>query len=346
MRYRYLGRSGFRVSEACLGTMTWGSQNTRMEAWAQLDEALAAGINFIDVGEMYPIPPSPELIGGTERIVGAWLHRRGRRDQLVIASKVVGQSTKLPFLRGGRARLDAANIRPAVDDILQRLRTDYLDLLQTHWPDRRVNNFGQLDYRHEPEHDGAPLLETLEVLDRLIAEGKVRSIGVSNETPWGVMTLLRLAEKHALARISSIQNPYHLLNRTLEIGLSEVIQRGDCALLAYSPLAFGVLTGKYLDGATPPGSRLSLYPQYTRYSGPRAAAITRRYVELARNAGLDPATLAIAFVRSRPFVSSVVFGATSLAQLRANISAFDVALAPDVVAQIDAIHASEPNPCP
>jgi aryl-alcohol dehydrogenase-like predicted oxidoreductase len=326
--------------------MTWGTQNTEAEAFRQLDMAVDRGVNFIDAGEMYPIPPGPETVGLTEAIIGKWLAARGGRDKLIIAGKAVGDATrKLPFHRGGTACLDRRSIVAYVDEALQRLKTDYLDVLQSHWPDRRLNVFGQRYYRHEPQEDGTPLLETLEVMTDLVKDGKVRAIGVSNETPWGVMTLLRLADENGLIRPAAIQNAYNLINRTLEFGMSEIILRENCGLMAYSPLAFGVLTGKYLGGQRPPGARMTLYPEYTRYMGSQAHPAIRAYVQLAAQFGFDPAQMAIAFVRAQPFVSSVVIGATTGAQLATDLASADLTLPPELFSEIEALALAYPDPC-
>jgi aryl-alcohol dehydrogenase-like predicted oxidoreductase len=347
VEYSGLSNTGLRVSRVCLGTMTLGSRNSEAEAFRQLDAALDAGVNFIDLGEMYPIPPRPETIGLTEAIVGRWLASRGVRERVVLAGKAVGKVTKkLPFHRGGSARLDRRSIDAYVDEALQRLGTDRLDLLQSHWPDRSTIMFGERYYRHEPEQDGVDLLETLEVFDDLLRAGKIRAHGVSNETPWGLMRSIALAEAHNRSRPAVIQNAYNLLNRSFEVGLSEVVQREGCAVMAYSPLAFGVLTGKYLGGARPEGARMTLHPEFTRYMAPEAEAPTRAYVDLARMHGLDPVEMAIAFVLGRPFVTSVVIGATSDEQLAACLKGATRVLSPEIEADIDAIGARYPDPCP
>ncbi|MGH6884920.1 MAG: NADP(H)-dependent aldo-keto reductase [Geminicoccales bacterium] len=346
MEHSRLGRSDLEVSRICLGSMTWGEQNTEADALRQLDAARDAGVNFIDASEMYPIPPRPQTHGLAEVFLGNWLRSRGGRDEIVIAGKVVGRSdNKTPFLRGGRARLDRANIEAALDATLRRLGTDYVDLYQLHWPDRRTNNFGQRGYESAGD-GGVPLAETLQVLGDLVRAGKVRQVGVSNETPWGLMTCLRLAAELGLPRVVSIQNPYSLLNRTFEIGLSEIAIREDCGLMAYSPLAFGVLTGKYLGGRSPPGARLTLFPQYTRYSGPRAEEAVEAYVRIARRHGLDPAQMAIAFVIGRPFVISTVIGATNDAQLATALAAAALELPAEVLDEIESVHRALPDPCP
>ena len=346
MRYGALGDSGIEVSRICLGTMTFGEQNTEAEAHAQLDAAVAAGVNFIDTAEMYPVPPRAETYGLTERYIGSWLRARGGRDRVVIATKVMGPSDDLRYVRGGVNRHDRRNIEAAVDASLQRLGTDYIDLYQLHWPDRKTNCFGQLGYRHDPDDDPTPLEETLEILGALVAAGKVRCIGVSNETPWGVMRLLQLAEQRKLPRIVSIQNPYSLLNRSFEVGLAEVAHRERVGLLAYSPLGFGVLSGKYLDGQRPEGARLTRFERFQRYTREIAQGPIRAYVALARSHGLDPAQMALAYVNSRPFLTSTIIGATGLEQLTANIASIDIELPADIVAGIDAIHTAQPNPCP
>ena len=346
MRYRPLGRTDISVSELCLGTMTFGEQNSEADAFAQLDRAVAAGINFIDTAEMYPVPPRAETQGLTETYIGNWLARRGQRDKLILATKVAGPADWLPHVRGPSARLDRANITAAVEDSMRRLRTDYIDLYQLHWPDRDTNFFGKLGYQHSAQDDSVPLQETLTVLDELVRAGKIRHIGLSNETPWGTMHALALAEQHGLPRVASIQNPYSLLNRTFEIGLAEVAIREQCGLLAYSPLAFGMLTGKYLGGARPDGARLTLFERFDRYSNPQAVAATERYVDIARRHGLDPAQMALAWVTSRPFVTSNIIGATSIDQLQTNLGSIDLVLSDEVIAEIEAVHMAQPNPSP
>jgi aryl-alcohol dehydrogenase-like predicted oxidoreductase len=326
--------------------MTYGEQNSESEAHAQLDRALAAGINFIDTAEIYPVPPRAETRGETERMIGSWLAARGGRDRLVLATKVAGPAEWLPYLRGGTARLDRPNIEAALDGSLKRLGTDYIDLYQLHWPDRPTNYFGKLGYEPPEKDESVPLLETLRVLDDLVRAGKIRHVGVSNETPWGLMRTLDLAERHGLPRPVSIQNPYSLLNRTFEIGLAEVALREQCGLLAYSPLAFGVLSGKYLHGARPAGARLTLFERFSRYSNPQAEAATADYVALARAHGLDPSQMALAWVTGRPFVTSNIIGATTLEQLEANLASADLSLSEEVISGIEEIHRRQPNPAP
>ncbi|WP_456375139.1 NADP(H)-dependent aldo-keto reductase [Thiolapillus sp.] len=347
MDYRPLGNTDIRVSALCLGTMTWGEQNTRKEAHAQLDYALDQGINFLDTAEMYPVPARAETQGATESIIGDWLKKRRCRDRVIIASKVAGPGRDwLTHFRGGNNRLDRSNIESAVEESLRRLQTDYIDYYQLHWPDRKTNFFGKLGYPWPEQDDSIPLEETLEVLADLVAAGKVRQVGVSNETPWGAMRYLCLAESKNLPRIQAIQNPYNLLNRSFEVGLAEISHREKLGLLAYSPLGFGVLSGKYLDDRRPAGARLTLYPDYSRYSGPQARAATRAYVELAREHGLDPAQMALAFVTSRPFVTSNIIGATSLEQLRSNIASQELELSAELLHAVEQIHRRYTNPAP
>ncbi|TGG95721.1 NADP(H)-dependent aldo-keto reductase [Natronospirillum operosum] len=345
MEYRTLGNTDIRVSKICLGTMTWGEQNTEAEAHQQLDYALDRGVNFIDAAEMYPVPPRAETQGATERYLGSWLHRRGQRDKVVLATKVTGRSDNFPYLRDG-PRLNATQLQQALDDSLRRLQTDYVDLYQIHWPERKTNFFGQLGYQHQTDEDAIEIEETLMALDQLVRSGKVRHIGLSNETPWGVHEYLRLSEAGQGQRIVSIQNPYNLLNRTFEVGLAEMAMREQVGLLAYSPLAFGVLSGKYLGGRKPDGARLTLFDRFSRYTSEVAENASRQYVDLARQHGLDPAQMALAFVNDQPFVTTNIIGATSVEQLQDNIGSADLRLSDEVRAEIERIHLSQPNPCP
>ncbi len=346
MEYRPLGKTDLRVSAICLGTMTFGEQNTESQAHQQLDRALAAGVNFIDTAELYPVPPKAETQGRTESHIGTWLIRRGGRERLILATKAAGPGDWLPYLRGGANRLNRANIEAAIEASLRRLQTDYIDLYQLHWPDRETNFFGQLGYQPPRRDRSVPIEESLRVLDDLVRSGKVRHIGVSNETPWGVMRFLQLAEQHGLARLVSVQNPYNLLNRSYEVGLAEISHREGCGLLAYSPLGFGVLSGKYLDGARPADSRLTLFERFKRYSNPEGEAATRAYVELARQHGLDPVHLALAWVISRPFVTSAIIGATTMEQLEADLGSLEIRLGKELIESIERIHTRQPNPCP
>jgi len=347
MRYRQLSNTDLQVSELGLGTMTFGEQNTEQEGFDQLDMAVDHGVTFIDTAEMYPVPPRAETMGRTEQIIGNWLARRKRRDDVVIATKVAGPGRDwLPYIRGGNNRLDRDNIRHAVTQSLERLQTDVIDLYQLHWPDRETNFFGKLGYTHPDADDSTPLLETLQALDELVNEGKIRHVGVSNETPWGVMRLIQLAAQHNLPRPVSIQNPYNLLNRTYEIGLAEVGHREAVGLLAYSPMAFGVLSGKYLGGQRPDGARLVRFPGYDRYSNIQAQKACHDYVSLAHDFDIDPAQMALAYVTSRPFVTSNIIGATTTTQLRSNLDSVELALDAELLAEIEEIHRRHPNPSP
>lgn len=344
MRYQPLGRTGLMVSRICLGTMTFGEQNSTEDAHRQLDRAVAAGVTFIDTAEMYPIPPSARTAGATETIIGAWLKRRGDRDRLVIATKITGPGLDHLARRPRAFSRDA--IRTAIDGSLRRLQTDHIDLYQLHWPERKANYFGPLDYRHDEDSEFTPFVEVLAALADEMAAGRIRAVGVSNETPWGMMRFLAVAEAAGLPRPASVQNPYSLLNRVFEVGLAEIALRETCGLLAYSPLAFGTLSGKYLDGERPAAGRLTLFPQYRRYTGPRAVAATRLYTDIARRHGLDPAQMALAAVIRQPFVTAAIIGATTLAQLDTNLAAETLVLPPEVIEEIEAVHADNPNPAP
>lgn len=342
---RPLGRTGIRVSPIALGTMTWGQQNTEAEGHAQLDFALDQGITLIDTAELYAIPPRAETQGSTERILGSWLQARGGRDRIVLATKVVGRSSSTWFRRdGSEPRLDARNINEAIDASLRRLQTDYVDLYQLHWPDRAVAMFGgRAGARHGDE---VPVEETLDALDALVKAGKVRHVGLSNETAWGLSRFLHLAETRGQPRIASVQNAYNLLNRTYEHGLAEFHDREQVGLLAYSPLAQGYLTGKYQRGARPAGARTTLFDRGQRYQKPGTEAAIDAYLAIARDFGLDPAQLAIAWVTSRPFVTSNIIGATSLDQLRTDIAAREMRITPEIAARIDAAHQLHGSPAP
>jgi aryl-alcohol dehydrogenase-like predicted oxidoreductase len=345
MQYQTLGQSDLNVSRIALGTMTFGRQSTEAEAHEQLDYALVQGVNLIDAAEMYPVPTAAEFQGRTEQYIGNWMRQRGCREQVILATKAAGPGEMVSYLRPDLHH-DEANLRAAVEGSLTRLQTDYIDLYQLHWPDRKTNFFGQLGYQHDPSADGTPLAETLRVLGALVREGKIRYIGLSNETPWGTMKCLQLAEQLGLPRIISVQNPYSLLNRTTEVGLAEVLLREQVGLLAYSPLGFGVLSGKYAGGVRPDGSRLALFPEYKRYLTQQGMAATDAYLTLAAEQGLDPAQMALAYVNSRPFLGSNIIGATSMAQLGSNLASLQLTLSADVLAEIESIHQRYPNPCP
>ena len=348
MRYNCLGGNGPRVSVVGLGTMTWGQQNNEREAFEQMDFAKSRGINLFDAAELYPVPPRPETYGLTERYIGNWLADRGHRDEVVLATKVIGRSTGLNtpyagYIRGG-SNLNRDNIRRAVEGSLVRLRTDYLDLYQVHWPERDCNIFGKRAYLHNPKNDGVTILETLEALGELVNEGLVKYVGISNETSWGLMEYLRCSDKHRLPRIVSLQNPYNLLTRQYEIGLAEMGLRESVGLLAYSPMAFGVLSGKYLHKNMPENSRLALFKRFSRYSSASVYIATEAYAEIARKHGLSLAQMSLAFVLQQPFLGSCLIGATSIRQLQENIDAHSVRLSAEVLRDIEDVHSCYPDP--
>jgi aryl-alcohol dehydrogenase-like predicted oxidoreductase len=346
MKMQKLGQTDLNVSRVCLGTMTFGEQNTESDAHSQLDYAIERGINFIDTAEMYPVPPSAATQGATERFVGSWLKKSGKRADIVLATKAAGPNPNQTWIRGGRQNLDAANIRAALEDSLGRLGTDYVDLYQLHWPSRNVPIFGANSFDPAKERASVPIEETLAVLGDLVKEGKIRHIGVSNESPWGVSEYIKQSEMRGLPRIATIQNLYNLTARAFETTLlDEVCYREQVSLLAYSPLAFGQLSAKYIDDPKAHG-RLTIYPPTwsPRYLRPAVFEATREYAALARANGMSPAQMALAWCYSRWFVASTIIGATSLAQLKENIDAESLSLSDDVVAAIDAIHARYTNP--
>jgi aryl-alcohol dehydrogenase-like predicted oxidoreductase len=347
MQYRKLGSTDIDVSVICLGTMTWGEQNTRAEAFEQMDYAFGQGVNFFDSAELYPIPPRADSYGQTEMIIGEWLKKTGNRDRIMLASKIAGPGEGwIDHIRTGRTRFNRANLQTALEGSLRRLQVDCIDLYQLHWPERTTNFFGKLGFEPGDESDLTPVAETLTALQEFVRAGKIRHVGLSNETPWGIMRFLQAAEQLDLPRVVSVQNPFSLLNRSYEIGAAEVSWRERCGLLAYSPLGFGVLSGKYLDGARPPRARLTLFPDYTRYSSPAAEKATAAYARLAQTHGLDCAQMALAFVNTRPFLTSTIIGATTMEQLRSNIASIDLKLSPQVLEGLQAIHAAHPNPSP
>ena len=335
---------GKDVSKICLGTMTWGQQNTEAEAHEQISYALDRGINMLDAAEMYPVPPRAETQGRTEEYIGTWFKKTGLRDKYILATKAAGPNPEFHYLRGG-PRFTREQLMEAVDGSLRRLQTDCIDLYQLHWPDRYTNFFGQRGYLHR-EQPETPIDETLRALQELVAAGKIKTIGLSNETPWGTMKFLELADREGLPRVESIQNPYGLLNRTYEIAMAEVSHREDVGLLAYSPLGMGLLTGKYRHGAKPEGSRMAVFERFTRYDGDETLEATEQYLQLAEEHGLNPTHMALAFVNTRPFVLSNIIGATNMDQLKMNIDSLDVMLTKDVLKGIEAIQQRIPNPAP
>ncbi len=345
MKYTTIPQTDIRVSKICLGTMTYGQQNTEAEAHEQLSYAQGQGVNFIDTAEMYSIPGRKETQGSTERYIGSWLKDQKRED-LVVATKITGPMPYFNYLRDNLG-FSREVIHSALDQSLKRLQTDYVDVYQLHWPERNVNFFGQRNYAHkENEAWNDNFHEVIETLDGLVKEGRIRHYGVSNETSWGVMRQLQESDKHGLTRCKTIQNPYSLLNRTFEINLAEVSLREKVGLLAYSPLAFGVLSGKYLGGRMPEKSRIKLFPNYSRYSNPQALHLTEKYKEMADRHGLSLTRLSLAFVNQRPFVTSNIIGATTMEQLRENISSIDVELSEEMLGEIDEIQNLQPNPAP
>lgn len=339
------GASGLAASALALGSMDWGARTSEAEAHRLLDQAYDGGIRLLDTAEVYPVPFAAATFGAAEAVIGSWLRRRPGCG-VAVATKALGPGPDFPWVRDGRPRLDRAQLDQALDGSLRRLGVDCVDLFQLHWPERAGNYFGRLDYRHQPELDGVPLEETVAALDGLVRAGKIRRWGLCNETPWGVMRQLHLAATTGAARPVSIQNPYNLLNRVFEIGLAEVAHREDVKLLAYSPLAHGVLSGKYLGGALPSDSRFAKYPFFKRYRTERAERAAAAYADIAARAGLAPAALALGFVLSRPFVAAAVVAVSNAAQLDQLLAAARAPLPADVLEAVEAVHASEPNPCP
>ena len=347
MRYKMLGNSGINVSIICLGTMTYGEQNTEKEGHRQLDYAIDKGVNFIDSAELYAIPPKVETYGKTESIIGSWLSMRGRRNEVILASKIAGGGEWVNHIRGGKTRFTEDYIIEALSASLKRLRTDYIDLYQLHWPERNTNYFGKLGYEAgDTEAALTPIKETLCALKKQVEAGKIRYVGLSNETPWGIMQFLTLAKVYDLPVIVSVQNPYNLLNRTYEIGNAEISHRENVSLLAYSPLGFGVLSGKYLNNKKPAEARITKWPNYARYSSEQGTAATRSYVALAMKYGLDPAQMALAFVNEQAFVASNIIGATTMLQLESNIASVDIQLSRELRSDIEEVHNKYPNPSP
>lgn len=343
MEFRSLGNTDIKVSAICLGTMTWGEQNSEKEAHQQLDYALERGINFFDTAEMYPVPPKGETYSLTEQYIGTWQGLKKKRDQLILATKIAGPG--MQHIRGG-SKFNRAHIEEAVNASLQRLQVDYIDLYQLHWPERNTNFFGKLGYQQQEERGVTSILETLEALKAIEKSGKVRSFGLSNETAWGAMSYLKYSELHNLPRMVSIQNPYNLLNRSFEVGLAEVAHREGLGLLAYSPLGFGVLTGKFLNGQMPANTRIAKWSRFSRYSNEQGSKAVAEYVRLAHEHGISPTQMALSFVISRPFLTSNIIGATTMEQLKENIDSVELRLTDEVLSGIESIHKQFTNPCP
>jgi aryl-alcohol dehydrogenase-like predicted oxidoreductase len=345
MKYTTLPNTNIKVSKICLGSMTWGNQNSEAEGHAQLEYALEQGINFIDTAELYPVPATAETQGRTSKIIGAWLKKTGKRDRVVLGSKIAGPGEYTAHIRTTGFSPDA--IKEAVNKELARLQTDYIDLYQLHWPERQTNTFGLRDYKHNPNDPWEDNFKTvLQTLDDIIKEGKIRQVGLSNEKAWGTMRYLEESKNHNLPRMITIQNAYSLLNRPFEGDMAEVAIRENIGLLAYSPLAFGVLSGKYIKGNAADNSRLKLFPRFARYSSEQATEATKQYLKIAENNNLSLAQMSLAFVNQQPFVTSSIIGATNLGQLKENIASIDIVLSAEIIKQINAVHAAIPNPAP
>ncbi len=345
MKYTTLPNTDIKVSKICLGTMTFGEQNSENDAHQQLNYAVDQGINFIDTAEMYAVPGRKETQGSTERFIGTWLKDQKRED-LVVATKIAGPNPGLSYIRDNMGFSNDA-IDDAIGKSLQRLQTDYIDLYQLHWPERNANFFGKRNFKHKIDEKWEDnFKQVIEKLDLLVKEGKIRRYGVSNESPWGLMRQLDESDKNGLTRCKTIQNPYSLLNRLFEIGTAEISMRENVGLLAYSPLAFGMLSGKYLGGLMPEGSRLKLFPVFSRYNSNESKFLTQKYAELAKTLGISLAQLSLAFVNQQPFVTSNIIGATTLDQLKENIGSIDVNLSQETLEEIDTIQELQPNPAP
>ncbi len=346
MIYTNLPHTDIEVSKICLGTMTWGNQNTEEEGHEQINYALDKGVNFLDTAELYPVPAHQDRYAATEKVIGNWFKKNGNREDIVLASKIAGKAEMTKFIR--TSGFTRESIIEAVEGSLQRLQTDYIDLYQLHWPDRGTNYFGQRGYKHDiSDHWEDNIHQVLETFRDLIREGKIKHVGISNETPWGTMRFLEESKVHGtLPRTITVQNPYSLLNRLFEVGMAEISMREQVGLLAYSPMGFGALSGKYLGDRMPEGSRLSLFPNYNRYIGDTAVEATKKYYDLAQANGITLAQMALAFVNTRPFVTSTIIGATSIKQLEENIGSIDIDLSEDILKEIEAIHNSIPNPAP
>ncbi len=344
MKYSKLPNTDIEVSKICLGSMTWGQQNTEAEGHEQIDYALDQGVNFIDTAEMYSVPARAETQGSTEEIIGSWFKKTGRREDVVLASKVAGPAEMVSHIRPDLGYHKKA-MEDAIHKSLKRLQTDYIDLYQLHWPERNTNYFGELGYSHDHDEEWKDnIREVLENLKHFVLQGKIRYVGLSNETPYGLMRFLE-ESKNDLPRVVTVQNPYNLLNRKDEIGLTEICMRENVGLFPYSPLGMGTLSGKHLDGIKE-NTRLSLFPQYKRYSNEQAVKATRKYKELADKYNMSLTQMALAFVNERPFVTSNIIGATSMEQLKENISSIDVELSNEILNEIDEIHRLVPNPAP
>jgi len=345
MKYTTLPSTAIKVSKICLGTMTWGNQNTEAEGHAQMDYALDHGVNFIDTAELYPVPATAETQGLTSKYIGTWLKKNNTRDKVIIASKIAGIGDYTAHIR--TSGFSANTIKEAIDLELGRLQTDYIDLYQLHWPERHTNTFGVRDFKPSPNDPWVDNFnDVLHALESFVDAGKIRAIGISNEKAWGTMRYVEEIRKDNLTSISTAQNAYSLLNRVYEGDLAEVSLRENIGLLAYSPLAFGVLSGKYIEGTAADNARLKLFPRFARYSSTQSTEATKQYMKLAQNLGISLTTLSLAFVNQRPFVTSNIIGATNLDQLKENIESINTELTQETLDRIDAIHATIPNPAP
>ena len=345
MKYTTLPNTDIQVSKICLGTMTFGQQNTEAEGHAQMDYALEQGVNFFDTAEMYSVPARQETYGSTERILGTWFQKTGNRDKVVLASKIAGPNPNFTYMRE-KNDFSPESIQYALDKSLERLQTDYIDLYQLHWPERKTNFFGQRGFKVQDDAWEDNIHAVLETLNGFIQQGKIKHIGLSNETPWGIMRFLEESKYHNLPRIKTVQNPYSLLNRLYENGSAEIGIRENVGLLAYSPMAFGVLSGKFLTGEAHPNARINLFPQFSRYNSEQSAAATRLYHEIAQQNGLTLTQLALAFIEQQPFVTSTIIGATTMEQLKENIDTINVTLSEELLQAIDGVQAKIPDPAP
>ena len=345
MKYTTLPNTDIKVSKICLGTMTFGEQNSEAEGHAQMDYAVANGVNFFDTAEMYSVPARQETYGSTEKILGSWFKKTGKRDEIVLATKIAGPNPNFTYMRE-KNDFSPASIKFALDQSLQRLQTDYIDLYQLHWPERKTNFFGKRGFESQEDGWEDNIQEVLETLEGFIKAGKIKHIGLSNETPWGIMRFLNESKYNHLPKISTIQNPYSLLNRQFEVGSAEICMRENVGLFAYSPLAFGVLSGKFLTGESHPNARIKLFPQFSRYNSAQCNEATQRYSEIAKKHGISLAQMALAFVNQQAFVTSNIIGATTLEQLQENISSIDLILSDEIIKEINAVHAVIPDPAP
>ena len=345
MKYTKLPNTDIKVSKICLGSMTWGNQNTEAEGHAQLDYGFERGINFIDTAELYPVPAEARTSGRTSVIIGTWLHKSRHRDKVILASKIAGNGDYTAHIR--KTGFSTEAIHDAVNKELKRLQTDYIDLYQLHWPERETNTFGARDYTHNPNDEWEDnFKEVLEIFNGLIMEGKIRHFGISNEKAWGTMRFLEESKTHNLPRVSTIQNAYSLLNRLFEGDMAELAIRENIGLLAYSPLGCGVLTGKYIKGIEAKNSRLNLFPRFSRYSSEQSTEATKRYMQIAEYHNLSLTHMALAFINQQPFITSNIIGATNLEQLKENISSIDLVLSKEIIKEINEVHAAIPNPAP